>query len=89
MRGRVVDDEARVRLDRDAASPWPRANAAASSQYGSTRSSHCHASVSGKSVGHEHVTQLGRSDRSDSPGQPEKVITVPTPSSAASRTVSR
>ena len=46
-------------------------------------------SVSGKSSGHEHVTQLGRRERSDSPGQPEKVITVATPSSAASRTVSR
>ena len=85
----VVDDEARVRLDRDA-NPVPLARTPRHRpSTGSTRSSHCHASVSGKSSGHEHVTQLGRSECSDSPGQPENVITVATPSSAASRTVSR
>src|SRR4029079_8779956 len=64
-------------------------NFAVSFQYGSTRSFHCHASISGNSGGQDDVIQLGWVAFGSPPGQPEKVMTCATPSFDASSTVSR
>ena len=65
------------------------AKAACFVQYGISFSSHCHFTISEKSVGHGHVTQFGCFASSLSPGHPENVTTRSTPSAAASRTARR
>src|SRR5208337_2173160 len=49
--------------------------------------SHCHFKISRKSGGQAVGDQLGYLDLSESPGQPEKSMTVLTPSFSASRIV--
>src|SRR5579864_9338576 len=69
--------------------PWSSANLARFFQYGITFFSHCHFSRSRKSGGQGVGDQLGYLALSESPGQPEKSITVFTPSFSASRMVLR
>ena len=63
----VVDDEPGMRLDRHP-DPVRAAERGRLDPVGSTRASHCQASVSGSRSGQEQVTQLGRMECSDSPG---------------------
>src|SRR5271166_1492724 len=69
--------------------PWSSAKRACSFQKGITFSSHCHFSRSRKSGGQGVGDQLGNLASSESPGQPEKSITVFTPSFSARRIVLR
>src|ERR1700761_8414819 len=69
--------------------PWSSANFARSRQYGITFFSHCQSSTSRYSGGQGQVTQLGYFAVSLSPGQPEKSITIGTPSFDANSTVRR